>query len=669
MSDQRLLRACLEAGLQAHNHGNIEVAKDAFSRALAIAPDHPDALNLYGVTLLQLGQPAAALEYLQRAAHFQRNNAAVVGNLAQAYFILKRYDEARETFRKASRLDPRAAQFPLGAANSLALQGKLDTAEDLLQKLAARFPQSALVWFNLGNVQRDRQRAADALASFRKAIVLDPTLVDARNNLADVLHKSLRFEEAEREYRECVRAAPDYLLARCNLASVVIDLGRFDEAETLCRDIIRLAPELPLAHSFLGATLSHQGRLLDALESHAMAARLSPHDAKIAQTYAATLADSGHFREGVRWFARALALNPDLNSTHQLLAFALLGHGCFSEGWAEYIHRPWPAIFRAEHPQIKLTQTLPADFDGKQLCVLREQGLGDELFFLRFVPQLHAAGVRVTYCASGKIRSLLTRVPSLAQVLDEIAPPADADAIIQAGDLAHAVSAFPASPLPARGTAEPAPHVAQTACRIAVFWPRVAPPLALAPLADRLAEIRARLTQTGPGPYLGLTWRGGTPPREQRAVIWVLYKEIGMAPLAAALKHAPGTFIALQRNPRPGELDALSGALGRRVHDFSALNEDLEGMLALLALIDDYIGVSNTNMHLRAGVGKTARVLVPSPPDWRWMMNHARTSPWFPGFSVYRQSLRGDWNAALAELKRDLNLREPQMNANQEPVN
>ena len=262
MSDQRSLRACLEAGLLAHRQGDLGAAKEAFQRALAIVPDHPDALNLYGVTLLQLGQPAPALEHLQRAAHFQRNNPAVLGNLAQAYFTLKLYGDARETFRKASRLDPRAVQFPLGAANSLAMQGQFDAAEDLLQKLAQRHPQSALVWFNLGNVQRDRQRAAPALESFRQAIALDPQMVDARNNLAGVLHATLRFEEAEREYRECVKSAPDYLLARCNLASVVMDLGRFDEAATLCRDIIRLAPELPLAHSFLGATLGHQGRLL-----------------------------------------------------------------------------------------------------------------------------------------------------------------------------------------------------------------------------------------------------------------------------------------------------------------------------------------------------------------------------------------------------------------------
>ena len=76
-------------------------------------------------------------------------------------------------------------------------------------------------------------------------------------------------------------------------------------------------------------------------------------------------------------------------------------------------------------------------------------------------------------------------------------------------------------------------------------------------------------------------------------------------------------------------------------------------MLALLALIDDYIGVSNTNMHLRAAVGKTARVLVPTPPEWRWMAE-GQESPWFPGFTVYRQGYDGGWEGALEELLRDL---------------
>lgn len=653
MADVRLLRPALEAGLEAHRRGNLAAAQTAFERALAIAPDDPDALNLYGGTLLQAGQAESALEYLQRAAHRRRNSPAIVANLAQAYFALKRYDEARETFRKGARLDPGALQFPLGAANSLAMLGKFDLAEQLMQKLAARFPQSPLVWFNLGNVLRDLQRTDDALASYRRAIALDPQQVEARNSLACVIHKSMRFEEAEGEYRECVRLAPDFLLARCNLASVVMDLGRFDEAAALCRDVIAMAPDLPLAHSFLGVALSHQGRLLNALESHSRAAQLAPDDAKIAQACAATLADSGHLIKSLPWFARALALDPELNSTHQLFAYALLGHGCFAEGWAEYVHRPWPALFRAEHPHLALTQMLPADLRGKHICVLREQGLGDEIFFLRFAPHLQAAGARVTYCASAKISSLLARAACLERVLDEIAPPIDADAIILAGDLPHALSASPSTPLALQNTRPPASAM-RWAVRISIFWPPAPPPLVLAPRADRVAGIRARLAQCGPGPYIGLTWRGGTPPREQRAVIWVLYKEIGIEPFATAIRDTGGTFVALQRNPQTGELDLLARALGGRVHDFSDLNEDLEGMLALMTLLDDYIGVSNTNTHLRASIGKPARVLVPSPPDWRWMMNHANPSPWFPEFQVYRQSVQGSWDAALAELRRDL---------------
>jgi len=58
-------------------------------------------------------------------------------------------------------------------------------------------------------------------------------------------------------------------------------------------------------------------------------------------------------------------------------------------------------------------------------------------------------------------------------------------------------------------------------------------------------------------------------------------------------------------------------------------------------------------MHLRAAAGRSARVLVRCPAEWRWMATGS-SSPWFPGFSLYRQSLDGDWSAALARLRKDL---------------
>jgi hypothetical protein len=89
------------------------------------------------------------------------------------------------------------------------------------------------------------------------------------------------------------------------------------------------------------------------------------------------------------------------------------------------------------------------------------------------------------------------------------------------------------------------------------------------------------------------------------------------------------------------------------VVDLSRVNDDLRDALAAVSLLDDYVGVSNTNMHLRASLGRPARVLVAQPAEWRWMAA-GDASPWFPGFSLYRQAINGRWEQALAHLERDL---------------
>lgn len=617
-----------------------------------MAPDHPDALNLLGTAWLQLGDARRAASYLERAAQKLRNHPGVLGNLAQAYVALGRYDEAEDAFRKASRLDSRNVYFELGVANSIAMRGALGDAEITLRKLADRYPAEPLVWFNLGNVLRDQKQLQDALPCYLKALDIDPELVEAHNNLGQVLHALYRFDEAEREYRACIAIDPDYVTARYNLASILIDVGRFREAEATCREIIEREPAAVVAQNFLGATLGHQGRRREALECSRRAAELAPQDAKVVAIYASMLAEAGDLSRASRWFARALALSPDSISAHQLLGNALLSQGCLADGWLEYGYRPAFSQFRRDYPDITLIQTLPAELEGQDLCVLPEQGLGDELFYMRFGPQLSAVGARITYYPSNKLRSLFKRIACVDRLLDETLPLPEKATVMLAGDLPHALRACPASSITTPALAIPDSGQPVFPYHISVFWPSVPPSLLITPLAEQLTAMQSRLAEAGKPPYLGLTWRAGIAPREQRAA-WSLYKEIRIESFAQALNAFPGTLIAFQRNPEPGEIETFSRAVGKEVHDFSDLNENLEGMLAALALADEYIGVSNTNMHLRAAAGRTARVLVPCPAEWRWMAVGS-SSPWFPGFSLYRQSHEGDWSAALARLREDL---------------
>ncbi len=648
------VRVHLEDGLRAQREGRLEPAREAYLRALALAPDHPEALNLLGTVWLQLGDASQAARYLERAAQKLRNHPGVVGNLAHAYCELGRFDEARESYRKASRLDPQNPYYPMGIANCLGMQGKLDEAEKSLRKLAERFSGSALVWYNLGNALREQRKLQDAIPCYLKALDLDPQLAEAQNNLGSVLHALYRFDEAERAYRACIASDPDYVAAQYNLASVLIDVGRFREGEEICRDIVRQDPTAAQGYRFLAAALGHQGRVREALECVRRALEIAPQEAKLVESYASTLAAVGDFSEALKWFARAFALSPDSVTAHQLLGHAMLAQGCLADGWVEYAYRPAYFRFRAKYPEVAWSRTLPPELAGKDIFVAREQGLGDELFFLRFAPSLCAAGARVTYRAGTKIRGLLARIGCLAHVVGETASAPQADAVMMVGDLPRALSAFAASPLRAATSDGAIVLGTDFAFRISVFWPPVPPALAIPPLESCLATMRRSLAEAGKPPYFGVSWKAGTPPQEQRGgPDWDLHKAMEIEPLAGALRDLPGTFIALQRNPEPGEVDLFSRLLGRQVHDFSALNEDLESMLSVLALIDEYIGVSNTNMHLRAAAGRTARVLVRCPAEWRWMASGS-SSPWFPGFSLYRQSLDGDWSAALARLREDL---------------
>jgi len=332
----------------------------------------------------------------------------------------------------------------------------------------------------------------------------------------------------------------------------------------------------------------------------------------------------------------AILIDPSLPNAHLQLSCLLLGQGAYARGWHEFEWRHQEATGRAyaDDPcrpgQLlpRPSSYLPLTLAGQRLHLLNAQGIGDELFFLRFAPELRRRGAWLAYAATPKLRPLLEDHPAL-------------DRVLGVGDcLAEADHAFMVTEAPlVLGMQDDDP---------------IPPPFALAPKPGALADLRKRLADLGHGPYLGVTWWAGTPPAKiKTSNADTFFRSIAPGELASYLKDWPGPVLVLQRQPHPGEIEEFAQTLGRPVHDFSALNDDLERMLALLALLDEHVGVDNTNMHLAASLGRPARVLLTRRPDWRWGATETQ-SPWFPGFHLYRQAQDGDWAQALAQLAQDL---------------
>lgn len=92
----------------------------------------------------------------------------------------------------------------------------------------------------------------------------------------------------------------------------------------------------------------------------------------------------------------------------------------------------------------------------------------------------------------------------------------------------------------------------------------------------------------------------------------------------------------LQRKPAPDELAWVQAQLGTsRCMDASTFDQDLPELLALLSTLDSLSGVSNTNVHLMAALGKGGNILVPSPPEFCWQ-DAGTASPWFADFQAGR---------------------------------
>jgi len=627
----------IRQGVEHHRSGRLEQAKHIYDQLLAINSRHPDALHLRGLIALQEGDAVAAVDLLKAATRAQPKNPAFKGNLASALMQTGKLDAALAEFRRAAQLKPDEAQFQMGIANCQAMRGEHALAERQFRVVTERFPGFALAWFNLGNVVREQGRSRDAIAIFQRAIELDPNLIAAHINLGATLLAMGKQESAETAFRHALALSPDDPQILCNLASALIDRGKFSEAEAACRAAIAVAPDLAVAHSFLGAASGHQGRLLEAIELHRRAAELAPDDLRSTMALGIALFEIGDSANAIPLLNRAIELAPEAWQAQMSLGTAQLALGNFAEGWVGYFRRTGRLRFAQQYPGLAIDSNLPATLAGAKLCLLNEQGLGDQLFLLRWVEELKAKGAHIAYRPEPKLAGIVGRLPLIDQLVSADGALPAAEHYIMLGDLPCLLSRPPVEGDNANQNSADVPKS-----------------IRVEPLASHVSSIREQLLALGPPPYIGVTWRGGTPPEEQAGdTAWMLFKETPAQQLAGPLGKLNGTLLALQRKPAAGEIEKFSQALQKPLHDLSECNENLEDMLALLALIDDYVGVSNTNMHLRACVGRTARVLVPCPPEWRWMAS-GDESPWFPGFRIYRQKNNGDWSDALSQLDADL---------------
>ena len=123
----------------------------------------------------------------------------------------------------------------------------------------------------------DESRHTAAATWYRKALEIDPYLVPALINLANIHYGRDELAEAQALYERAIGLDPDFFEAHFNLGNIYHDLGRFQEASNCYRAALGLNPQYADAHFYLAITLEKTGLSAEAKPHWRAYQQLSPN--------------------------------------------------------------------------------------------------------------------------------------------------------------------------------------------------------------------------------------------------------------------------------------------------------------------------------------------------------------------------------------------------------
>lgn len=311
-------------------------------------------------------------------------------------------------------------------------------------------------------------------------------------------------------------------------------------------------------------------------------------------------------------FRRAIGYNfYDMNAHVQLgTSYLLLGN--FLKGWEEIEWRP--KLQRFMPPIIPASpSSLPywsgESIENKILLVNQEQGIGDAIQFVRYIPLLKAQGATVILGCQKPLQRLFAGM---------------ADIVLTDGDSCPCINLHTflmSLPFLFKTTLETIPN------RI--------PYLSVPPEAGKNA---VSIISNSSKYRVGLFWQGHTN------------RTLSLRHLVPLLNIPNIQFFSLQKGRFTQEIKMVSP---ENVIDLDPHLDDFADTAAAIEALDLVISIDTAVAHLAGALGKPVWTLIPFPGEWRWLQRR-EDSPWYPTMRLFRQIKPEDWESVIARVAQEL---------------
>ena len=494
--------------------------------------------------------------------------------------------KAQEAYREILKTEPHNVAARLGLADIFLSLSMLDEAGQMYLELSRDVPDNADIQLGLGECALHMGDFDAAYEALTAASSIRPDDATIQFNLGQVMQHRGDYKAAERLYRSAIAALdgdPACATVWNKLGSLQSEQGDWKKAEQSFRSAVSLLPNYPAALNNLAEVCRELGDLRTAEES--FNAAVQADDAYIPARY-----------------NRAL---------FQLLL------GRYENAWPDYDLR-WQVPPLINDPR-SLTPTLwqGETLTGKSILIHAEQGIGDTIQFLRFLPLLVTRDAEVTLAVQPGLMHI-------ASMLDRMT--------VRSLDDLPALTADYHCPL------------MSLAGRLGITAQTIPEP-ALIPLASEDLKSQWRDLLSPSGRNIGICWQGNPHSAADRG---------RSPPLGAfqAVAEIPGNhLISLQKSHGLEQLDELDGAFSVTLNGatFDSGSNAFSDTIALIELVDLVVTGDTAIAHLAASMGKPTWIALKHVPDWRWG-TAGSSCPWYPSATLFRQPSPDDWDSVFSSI-------------------
>ncbi len=394
-------------------------------------------------------------------------------------------------------------------------------------------------------------------------------------------------------------------------------MKRYTEAIAAFEQALAVSPRYPDAHNGLGVARDYSGDARGAERSYRRAIRLDPGHAKAQHNLGTLYFVLNRLDVSMRAYRRAIALNPRIPRFRANLAKSQLLSGDLAAGFRNYEYR-WAIgqSWTGRAPRRAWDGRRP--LAGKSILLHTEQGFGDMIQFVRFVPRVIDLGAKV---------HLEARKPLLRLF----------EASFRRVEAVHTVG----QPLPK----------CDEYCSVLSLARAFAVELATIPA--QVPYLKAPRGWRGKGldtssavPRIGIAWSGSVSHDEDRRPLMPF--SIPFARFCEIFRGCNARLYSLQTEVRDGDRAAFDAT--PEVSNFMERMRDFADTAAVIREMDLVVSVDTAVAHLAGALAKPVWILLPFTPDWRWLLGRS-DSPWYPTARLFRQPCAGDWDSVFAEVR------------------